>query len=79
LRRFRRPVYGSAVTAYRCNFIAGGSFFFTVNLVDRRSHLLTEQIDLLRQAFRSVRVRHPFKLDAVVIFRDHLHVIRETL
>ena len=63
------------VTAYRRNFIPGGSFFFTVNLFDRRSHLLTERIDLLRQAFRYARARHPFTLDAIVILPEHLHAI----
>lgn len=63
------------MTAYRRNFIPGGSFFFTVNLFDRQSHLLRERIDLLRQAFRDVRARHLFTLDAVVILPDHLHAI----
>ena len=63
------------VTAYRRNFIPGGSFFFTVNLLDRRSDLLTDRIDLLRHAFRAVRARHPFTLDAIVILPDHLHAI----
>ena len=40
------------MTGYRRNFIAGGSFFFTVNLADRRLRLLTEHIDELRSAFR---------------------------
>jgi len=79
LRPLHRPVYGSAVAEYRRNFIPGGSFFFTVNLLDRRSHLLTEQIALLRNAFPHVRARHPFTLDAVVILRDHLHAIWEAL
>jgi putative transposase len=64
-----------AVTAYRRNFIPGGSFFFTVNLADRRSHLLTERVGLLREAFRYVRARHPFALDAIAVLPDHLHAI----
>ncbi len=40
------------MTGYRRNFIAGGSFFFTVNLADRRLRLLTENADALRKAFR---------------------------
>jgi putative transposase len=39
------------MTGYRRNFIAGGSFFFTVNLADRRLRLLTEHIDELRSAW----------------------------
>jgi putative transposase len=63
------------VANYRRNFIEGGSFFFTVNLTDRRSHLLIERIDLLRQSFRYTQSRHPFTIDAVVVLPDHLHAI----
>jgi putative transposase len=60
---------------YRRNFIPGGSFFFTVNLADRRLRLLTEHIDQLRDAFREVRRHHPFTTDAVVVLPDHLHAV----
>ena len=53
----------------------GGSYFFTVNLVDRRRALLTDHIDLLRAAFRQVRARHPFAIEATVVLPDHLHAI----
>jgi REP-associated tyrosine transposase len=33
------------MTNYRRNYIPGGSYFFTVNLADRRSHLLTDVVD----------------------------------
>ena len=61
------------MTDYRRNFIASGSFFFTVNLAERRLRLLTEHIDELRTAFREVRRRHPFTIDAMVVLPDHLH------
>ena len=35
---------------YRRNRVPGGTFFFTVNLLDRRSDLLVTRIDALRQA-----------------------------
>ena len=60
---------------YRRNFLPGGSYFFTVNLADRRRALLTEHIDLLRAAFRQVRARHPFAIEAAVTLPDHLHAI----
>ncbi len=63
------------MTNYRRNFVVGGSFFFTVNLADRRSRLLTENIELLRGAFRYARSRHPFKIEAIVILPDHLHSV----
>jgi putative transposase len=60
---------------YRRNFLPGGSFFFTVNLADRRSGMLTENIDRLREAFREIRARHPFTIEAIVVLPDHLHTI----
>ena len=63
------------MTSYRRNFVPGGSYFFTVNLVDRRSGLLVENVDLLRAAFRETRLRHPFTIEAIVVLPDHLHTI----
>jgi putative transposase len=63
------------MTDYRRNFIAGGIFFFTVNLAERQLRLLTEHIDELRTAFRETRRRHPFTIDAMVVLPDHLHAV----
>jgi putative transposase len=60
---------------YRRHFVAGGSYFFTVNLAERRARLLTEHIDVLRGAFRHARARRPFTIDAIVVLPDHLHAI----
>jgi hypothetical protein len=60
---------------YRRNFAVGGTYFFTVNLADRRRALLTAHIGLLRASFRSVRARHPFRIEAAVILPEHLHTI----
>lgn len=62
-------------TAYRRNFVAGSSYFFTVNLAERRLQLLTDNIGLLCMAFRYARRRHPFVIDAIVVQPDHLHAI----
>lgn len=63
------------MTSYRRNFVSGGSYFFTANLADRRSRLLTDNIALLRAVFRDVRARHPFAIEAIVVLPDHLHAI----
>jgi putative transposase len=63
------------MTNYRRNFVSGASYFFTVNLLDRRSRLLIDHIGLLRGAFRYTRARHPFTIDAIVVMPDHLHAI----
>jgi putative transposase len=60
---------------YRRNRVPGGTFFFTVNLLDRRSDLLVTQIDALRNAVRQVRVRAPFHIDAWVVLPDHMHCL----
>jgi putative transposase len=60
---------------YRRNFVPGGTYFFTVNLEDRGLRLLTDNIDLLRGAFRYAHARRPFTIDAVVVLPEHLHAI----
>jgi putative transposase len=63
------------MTDYRRNFLPGATYFFTVNLAERRSPILTDNIDLLRGAFRDVRRIHPFAIDAIAILPDHLHAL----
>jgi len=60
---------------YRRNFLPGGSFFFTVNLLDRRRGLLTRHIDLLRDSVRRVRRLYPFRIEAWVVLPDRLHCV----
>ncbi len=60
---------------YRRNRVPGGTYFFTVNLLDRSSGLFVEHIDLLRDAVRAVKRRHPFHIDAWVVLPDHLHAV----
>jgi len=63
------------MTQYRRHFQPGGSYFFTVNLADRRQRLLTDHVDELRAAFRYTLERHPFTLAAIVVMPEHLHAI----
>jgi putative transposase len=60
---------------YRRLNIAGGTYFFTVNLLDRHSTLLVDRIEQLRAAVRIVKTRHPFEIVAWVTLPDHLHAI----
>ncbi|MBI1368669.1 MAG: transposase [Planctomycetes bacterium] len=53
----------------------GGTYFFTVNLKDRRKRWLVEQIKHLRRAFAAVREARPFEIDAAVVLPEHLHMI----
>jgi putative transposase len=61
---------------YRRNRVAGGCYFFTVNLLERyQNQLLIQQIDLLRDVVRHVRKKHPFHIDGWVVLPDHMHCI----
>lgn len=60
---------------YRRNLVEGGTYFFTATLVDRRSSTLIDHTDALRTAIRATQTAHPFKIDAIVVLPDHLHVL----
>ena len=60
---------------YRRNRVPGGTYFFTVNLLERGSCLLVEHIDAFREAVRQLRARRPFHIDAWVMLPDHTHCI----
>ena len=60
---------------YRRTDITGGTYFFTVNLAERHQRTLVDHIDLLRQTVSSVKQRHPFRIDAIVVLPDHLHAV----
>ena len=62
---------------YRRAKISGIAFFFTVVLADRSSNLLVDEIDRLRQAYRVVQKRRPFKTTAICVLPDHVHAIWE--
>ena len=58
---------------YRRNFVPGGTFFFTVALLERKRDLLVKEIELLRESVRRVKRLYPFGIDAWVVLPDHLH------
>lgn len=60
---------------YRRADVAGGTYFFTVNLAERKRTLLVDHVDRLREAIRLVKKAHPFHIDAMVILPDHLHAL----
>ena len=63
---------------YRRAWQPGGTYFFTVALLQRQGNdLLTRHIDLLRECVRTVRVGHPFQIHAWVVLPDHLHCVIE--
>jgi putative transposase len=63
------------MVTYRRNRQPGGTYFFTVTLMDRGSSMLTRHIPVLGNAMRDVRAHHPFETIAIVVLPDHLHAI----
>ena len=63
------------MSRYRRSPAAGGTFFFTVNLADRKRCLLVEEMDRLRRAFELTRMRYPFHMLAYCVLPDHLHTV----
>jgi putative transposase len=55
--------------------IPGGTFFFTVSVLERRRALLTAHIEVLGECIRRVREARPFRMEAIVVLPDHLHCI----
>ena len=63
------------MTHYRDNRVPGGTFFFTVRLLDRDSTLLTDHFSAFGEAMRQARIRKPFHVDAWVVLPNHAHAI----
>ncbi len=61
---------------YRRAWHPGGTYFFTVNLLQRTENdLLVRHVDILREAIASTRRAFPFKIHAWVVLPDHMHCI----
>ncbi len=61
---------------YRRVRTKGGTYFFTVVTGERRGILcIPSSIALLKETFRHIMDRHPFRIDAMVVLPDHLHCI----
>lgn len=63
---------------YRRAWHPGGTYFFTVNLLQRHGNdLLVRCIGDLREAVRVTRRKHPFEIHGWVVLPDHLHCVIE--
>lgn len=63
------------MVAYRRARVAGGCYFLTLALQDRSSDLLVRYATQLRQCLLSVQTQMPFRLPALVLLPDHLHML----
>ena len=63
---------------YRRAWHQGGTYFFTVNLLQRKNNrLLVEHIQTLRHAVAQVKKTYPFIIHAWVVLPEHLHCVIE--
>jgi putative transposase len=66
----------SCMPNYRREWTPGGTWFFTVSLLERRrNELLTANIDHLRDCVALERTRRPFTVIAWVVLPEHMHWI----
>ncbi|MDD2833612.1 MAG: transposase [Methylotenera sp.] len=62
---------------YRRIWHQGGTYFFTVNLLNRQNDLLVRHIQILREAIQKVKTKYPFKIHAWVVLPEHMHCVLE--
>lgn len=56
---------------YLRNRVPGGTYFFTVNLAERKGNtLLIDRMDALRHAVRATRATRPFEIIAMVVLQN---------
>ncbi len=69
-------MHATAMRTYLRNRVPGGTYFFTVNLAERKGNtLLIDHMDALRHAVRATRAARPFEIIAMVVLPEHLHAI----
>lgn len=71
----RNPGYHLSMVNYRRSRIPGGTYFFTVTLLNRNSNVLIKHANVLRDAIARTKQQRPFQLKAIVALPDHLHAI----
>jgi putative transposase len=63
---------------YRRALHKGGTYFFTVNCLQRKDNdCLVRNISLLREVIAKVKQSHPFKIHAWVVLPEHMHCVME--
>jgi putative transposase len=60
---------------YRRYRVPGGTYFFTINLLERRADLLVRHIRTVAGGSEVHASRRPFHIDAWVVLPDHMHCV----
>ncbi|MEM9005128.1 MAG: transposase [Cyanobacteria bacterium P01_F01_bin.86] len=62
--------------SYRRFNVPGATYFFTVVTYERQPLFQDpNNVQLLREAFHTVKQRYPFTIDAIVVLPDHVHAL----
>ena len=59
---------------YKRLFLDSHSYYFTI-VTHQRHYILIDNIEILRDSFRESKKYFDYKIDAIVILPDHLHMI----
>ena len=59
---------------YKRLFLEGHSYYLTI-VTHRRTPLLVEHIELLRESFRESKRYYRYEINAIVVLPDHIHMI----
>jgi len=59
---------------YKRIYFEGYSYYLTI-VTQNRQPILIDNIELLRESFRRSKKRYEYKIDAIVILPDHIHMI----
>jgi len=63
---------------YRRLFLHGYSYYITI-VTHQRNPILIENIELLRESFKYAKNKFSFRIEAIVIMPDHLHMIIDVM
>jgi len=63
---------------YRRLFLHGYSYYITI-VTHQRNPILIENIELLRESFKYAKSKFSFRIQAIVVMPDHLHMIIEVI
>ena len=63
---------------YRRIWHPGRTYFFTINLLQRKGNdLLIRHIQSLRESVKAVKADHPFEIHGWVVLPEHMHCVIE--
>jgi putative transposase len=62
------------VPNYKRIFLNGYSYFLTIKTY-QKNPILIKNIQLLRASFKESKSKYSFKIEAIVILPDHIHMI----